>query len=66
MPIHDWARVKSGKFHHFHQDWIIEIGRALNGGLLPPGRYIKILLEQTYSRSWSLGPKSIRDLFEKN
>lgn len=37
MPIHDWTRVKSGKYHHFHQDWIIEIGRALNGGLLPPG-----------------------------
>ena len=37
MPIHDWTRVKSAKFHHFHQEWIIEIRRALNGGLLPPG-----------------------------
>ena len=37
MPIHDWTRVKSGKFHDFHQDWIIEIRRTLNGGLLPPG-----------------------------
>jgi hypothetical protein len=37
MPIHDWARVKAGKFHDFHQDWIIEIRRTLNGGLLPPG-----------------------------
>jgi hypothetical protein len=37
MPIHDWTRVKAGKFHDFHQDWIIEIRRALNGGLLPAG-----------------------------
>jgi hypothetical protein len=37
MPIHDWTRVKAGKFHDFHQDWIIEVRRTLNGGLLPPG-----------------------------
>lgn len=37
MPIHDWARVKAGKFHDFHQDWIIEIRRTLNAGLLRSG-----------------------------
>ena len=37
MPIHDWRRVKAGKFHDFHQDWVIEISRALNNGVLPPG-----------------------------
>lgn len=36
MPIHDWTRVRSGRFHHFHQRWIGAIGDALNGGLLPP------------------------------
>ena len=37
MPIHDWTRVSAGGFHNFHQDWTIEIYRALNRGLLPPG-----------------------------
>jgi hypothetical protein len=37
MPIHDWTRVRSNRFHHFHQDWTIELARALNRGLLPPG-----------------------------
>jgi hypothetical protein len=39
MPIHDWTRVVAGIFHAFHYDWIAEIGRALNRGLLPPGYY---------------------------
>src|SRR5713226_6783413 len=37
MPIHDWSRVDAGLFHHFHQDWTIELCRALNAGRLPPG-----------------------------
>ncbi len=37
MPIHDWTRVDAGLFHHFHQDWTIELCRALNAGRLPPG-----------------------------
>ena len=36
MPIHDWTRVEPGDFHHFHQGWTVEIGNALNSGLLPP------------------------------
>src|SRR3954471_5830190 len=44
MPIHDWTRVTSGLFHHFHQDWSIEIARTLNRGLLPSGLYA--LVEQ--------------------
>lgn len=37
MPIHDWTRVTAGGFHDFHQDWTIELRRALNRGLLPAG-----------------------------
>jgi hypothetical protein len=37
MPIHDWTRVPAGLFHHFHQDWSIEIARELNRGRLPRG-----------------------------
>ncbi len=37
MPIHDWTRVEAGDFHHFHQSWVVTIGNALNGGILPPG-----------------------------
>jgi hypothetical protein len=37
MPIHDWTRVDAGDFHHFHQCWVVALGNALNGGLLPPG-----------------------------
>ena len=39
MPIHDWTRVKAGIFHDFHHEWISEIKRSLNRGLLPPGYY---------------------------
>jgi hypothetical protein len=39
MPIHDWTRVDAGIFHAFHHDWITEISRALNQGLLPAGYY---------------------------
>ncbi len=38
MPIHDWARVDAGIFHAFHHDWITELSRALNRGVLP-GEY---------------------------
>lgn len=37
MPIHDWTRVDAGLFHHFHQDWTIELCRRLNSGCLPAG-----------------------------
>jgi hypothetical protein len=39
MPIHDWTRVSAGIFHAFHHDWITEISRALNRGLLPSEYY---------------------------
>jgi hypothetical protein len=39
MPVHDWTRVEAGIFHAFHVAWIPEIGKALNGGLLPEGFY---------------------------
>lgn len=44
MPIHDWTRVPAGLFHHFHQDWTIELARALNRGRLPQG--LSALVEQ--------------------
>lgn len=39
MPVHDWTRVDAGIFHAFHHDWITEIARALNRGLLPSAYY---------------------------
>ena len=39
MPVHDWSRVDAGIFHAFHHDWVTEISRALNQGLLPPSYY---------------------------
>jgi hypothetical protein len=39
MPIHDWKRVNSGLFHHFHHQWVSRLCDALNGGALPEGFY---------------------------
>src|SRR5438876_7428417 len=39
MPMYDWTRVEAGIYHAFHHEWISEIGRALNRGLLPPEYY---------------------------
>ncbi len=39
MPIHDWTHVDAGIFHAFHHDWITDISRALNHGLLPSSYY---------------------------
>jgi hypothetical protein len=39
MPVHDWGRVPAGIFHAFHHEWIADISRSLNGGLLPPPYY---------------------------
>src|SRR5258707_15533745 len=39
MPVHDWTRVPAGIFNAFHHDWITEIARALNRGLLPADYY---------------------------
>jgi hypothetical protein len=39
MPIHDWTRVDAGIFHAFHHDWITEMARSLNRGLLPSDYY---------------------------
>ncbi len=39
MPMHDWSKVPAGIFHAFHHEWISEIGRALNRGLLPNDFY---------------------------
>lgn len=39
MPMHNWKRVASGIYHAFHHEWISEISRALNRGILPEGFY---------------------------
>lgn len=39
MPVHDWSQVPAGIFHGFHHEWISEISRALNSGLLPAEYY---------------------------
>ncbi len=39
MPMHDWARVKSGIYHNFHFRWIAAIMDRLNAGLLPAGYF---------------------------
>lgn len=39
MPMHDWTRVDAGIYHDFHHEWISEIKRALNRGLLPEDYY---------------------------
>lgn len=49
MPVHDWTLVPAGIFHAFHVDWIPEIQKVLNRGLLPPGYYA--LPEQHAGRS---------------
>jgi hypothetical protein len=51
MPVHDWTRVDAGIFHHFHLEWIGDLSRVLNRGLLPPDYYA--LAEQV---AGGLGP----------
>jgi len=52
MPIHDWTRVDAGIFHHFHLEWIGDLSRVLNRGLLPRDYYA--LAEQI---AGGLGPE---------
>ena len=45
MPLHDWTKVNSGLYHHFHQFWTLEICRALNReGTMP--QHLSALVEQ--------------------
>ncbi|HYV36171.1 MAG TPA: DUF4058 family protein [Gemmataceae bacterium] len=46
MPIHDWTRVRSNRFHDFHQKWTVAICNSLNLGRLPPG-YFAMVEQQT-------------------
>jgi hypothetical protein len=39
MPMHDWTRAEAGIYHAFLHEWISEISRALNRGLLPKSLY---------------------------
>lgn len=49
MPIHDWTRVPSGLFHHFRQDWSVELAIALNDSVL--GKDYFALLERCADNS---------------
>jgi hypothetical protein len=42
MPIHDWTRVRSNRFHDFHQSWTIAIRNELNAGRLPAGYFAMV------------------------
>ena len=45
MPLHDWTKVNSGLYHHFHQAWTMTICRHLNRqGTLPD--HLAALVEQ--------------------
>jgi hypothetical protein len=48
MPMHNWTRVEAGIYHAFHHEWVSEIKRVLNRGLLPSDYYA--LAEQVASR----------------
>jgi hypothetical protein len=37
--MHDWTKVEARIFQAFHHEWISEISRALNQGLLPDAYY---------------------------
>lgn len=39
MPMHNWTTVEAGIYHDFQHEWISEIKRGLNRGLLPPDCY---------------------------
>ena len=39
MPIHDWTTRHAGTYHDFHQSWIAELKKQLNGGILPAGHF---------------------------
>lgn len=42
MPIHDWTRVRSNRFHDFHQIWTIAVVDSLNTNQLPSGYFAMI------------------------
>ncbi|MFO0804751.1 MAG: DUF4058 family protein [Gemmataceae bacterium] len=44
MPIHNWKKATPGLFHHFHQNWTVELCAVLNEGVLPSGFFA--LVEQ--------------------
>ena len=48
MPMHDWARVDDGTFHHFHTAWGMALADALNAGVLPADFYA--LVDQNADR----------------
>ncbi len=39
MVVHDWTKVDSGVWHHFHLGWLGQLSIPLNRGLLPKAYY---------------------------
>jgi hypothetical protein len=39
MPMHDWSKVEPSKYHAMHYEWISQILKLLNSGLLPEEFY---------------------------
>jgi hypothetical protein len=39
VPVHDWTRVHACIFHDFLCGWLVDLGRLLNRGNLPPEYY---------------------------
>ena len=37
MPLHDWSKVPTWRFHDFHVGWLVTLRNALNRGVLPAG-----------------------------
>ena len=61
MPIHDWTGVSSGLTAYVDA---LAVGDPLRDAplFLAPGWYVNVPLERTYTASWGVTPKPIRDL----
>ena len=59
MPIHDWTRVRSNRFHDFHQRWTIAICNVLNAGRLPSS-YFAMVEQKTGGPNRTSSPLSCR------
>jgi hypothetical protein len=55
VPIHDWTRVRSNRFHDFHQTWSVHLSAALNAGRLPAG-YFAMLERKVGTREPDVSP----------
>lgn len=66
MPIHDWTRVRSNRFHDFHQSWTVALGDSLPDMplFLTAERCVPCPLEETYQVAWKQFPPPLRGPLE--